>query len=47
MQKFIMVVTLFNVSDVVMAQKLFLEAEQNCFVKNSVKTECDFSLVIS
>jgi len=47
MQKFIMVVTLFNVSDVVMAQKLFLEAEQNCFVRNSVKTECDFSLVIS
>ena len=47
MQKFILVVTLFSVSDVVEAQKLFLEAEKNCFVKNSVKTECDFSLVIT
>jgi len=47
MKKFNVVVTLFSVSDVVLAQKLFLEAEKNCFVLNSVKTECEFSLVIS
>lgn len=46
MKSFQAVITLHNVSDVVVAQKLFLEAQKNCFILNSVKTESDFSLVI-
>ncbi len=46
MHRFELVITLSDVSDVVLAQKLFLETQQNCFILNSVKTESDFSLVI-
>ena len=46
MHKVESVITLSDVSDVVLAQKLFLESQQNCFILNSVKTESDFSLVI-
>lgn len=47
MKIFSAVIKLQNVSDVGLAQDLFLETEKNCFIINSVKTECDFSLVIS
>ena len=46
MHKFEAVITLSDVSDVVLAQKLFLETQQNCFILKSVKIESDFSLVI-
>ena len=46
MKQMRIVCSLYHVSDVVLAQKLFLETQKNCFVANSVKTELDFSLVI-